>query len=707
MNRPARLGLSLLALVALGTSGCAYFNTLYNARTKYSEAQDLKDQADPDRDRISGQEERLYDEAIEKASKVVKYYPDSKWVDDALLLIGKSSFEKEDFTQARRKFNEILTLFPESNLTAETLVLMGRTQIEIQDYAGARETLARAEQMNKKQYRGAVAYFQGVVHEELGQEDEALVAYTNVLEKHRNTRWVTHAGMRAGDISSKRGDLAAAAEYYKRVFLRAPLPEERYRGGMRWGEVLRELGDYQASARAFRAVADRTIDTNEAGLARLEAGKALAALGNEHNALGIYDKIIKDLPRKEAAAEAQYAKAQYFDERGDLQRAHDEYELVSEQGTGYEAWRNANDRRLQIQKVFELRDLIADESAKQKEKRRFLLAEHYLEKIGDDEAALAEYSSLATDAEGSDWGARALYAQAWVYENRLDQPDTAQVLLSRLATKYTGTEVGNAARHRLGLPVWTVEVLEPPPVQFIRPEGEAEPEDISVSRVAPKDVPLPEGVSKVEVWARLSLKPNGEVESVKIVKSGGAAFDQAVEEAALASVFLGPDAGGPAITVQKYSFPPEAETSARSDPTPRVTGTAASPPPGEQFPTEEILTPQDAVSSPGDAPRPPLLRTWSGNRRSSPDRSSRRLGGGSASAGRCRSGRVSARLEIGTVVRSEDAAPGVGLLTFRSPGIAAAYRPGTFVHLATGDDTTILRRPFSIARVRGDEVILL
>jgi dihydroorotate dehydrogenase electron transfer subunit len=64
-------------------------------------------------------------------------------------------------------------------------------------------------------------------------------------------------------------------------------------------------------------------------------------------------------------------------------------------------------------------------------------------------------------------------------------------------------------------------------------------------------------------------------------------------------------------------------------------------------------------------------------------------------------------IEIGSVRRSEFAAPGVGLLAFRAPGVARGYRPGSFVHLRTGDGLTILRRPFSIARVVGDDVVLL
>jgi len=68
---------------------------------------------------------------------------------------------------------------------------------------------------------------------------------------------------------------------------------------------------------------------------------------------------------------------------------------------------------------------------------------------------------------------------------------------------------------------------------------------------------------------------------------------------------------------------------------------------------------------------------------------------------------AAATIEIGRVLRSEETAPGVGLLTFESPRIARAWQPGTFVHLLTGGGASVLRRPFSIARVRGDEIVLL
>jgi dihydroorotate dehydrogenase electron transfer subunit len=59
------------------------------------------------------------------------------------------------------------------------------------------------------------------------------------------------------------------------------------------------------------------------------------------------------------------------------------------------------------------------------------------------------------------------------------------------------------------------------------------------------------------------------------------------------------------------------------------------------------------------------------------------------------------------VLRCDEVAPDVALLHVESPQIAAAYRPGCFVHVKTGDAATILRRPFSIARAAAGRIELL
>ena len=65
-------------------------------------------------------------------------------------------------------------------------------------------------------------------------------------------------------------------------------------------------------------------------------------------------------------------------------------------------------------------------------------------------------------------------------------------------------------------------------------------------------------------------------------------------------------------------------------------------------------------------------------------------------------------LERVEVLLNERVATGVGLLSLRSPRIAASVRPGQFVHLriAVGTDF-ILRRPFSVHRAGADTIEIL
>ncbi len=62
----------------------------------------------------------------------------------------------------------------------------------------------------------------------------------------------------------------------------------------------------------------------------------------------------------------------------------------------------------------------------------------------------------------------------------------------------------------------------------------------------------------------------------------------------------------------------------------------------------------------------------------------------------------------GSVAGRESRAAGYRLLRIFAPGVAAAARPGQFVHLRVpGLDAAALRRPFSICRAEGGEIAIL
>ena len=239
-GRSARAALVVLVLVAGQlAAGCAYFNTLYNARQKYDEAQTIKRRADPERPEITTQEERLYEEAFEKAAKIAKYYPDSKWVDDALLLMGQAAFEKGDYSTAIRKFEEIETFFPDSRLLDEAFLMKGRTLVAVKEYDAALTALRRAEEITDDKWRGDIDHFLGMAQQARDERDLARASFLRVLENHEGSEFYGQAGLVLGESLLEEGDLVTAVSVFDRARSGGKTPGERFQGGMRKGALKR------------------------------------------------------------------------------------------------------------------------------------------------------------------------------------------------------------------------------------------------------------------------------------------------------------------------------------------------------------------------------------------------------------------------------------------------------------------------------------
>ena len=133
-----KYSLSIFFIIIL-VSHCAYFNTFFNAKKYFHDAEKQREErlkkekkqkqqgltADQNQrglnpDRPSAQESKNYDLSIEKASKVLEFYPTSKYIDDALFLLGKCFFRKLDYQKAERKFIELRENFPNSEFIPES-----------------------------------------------------------------------------------------------------------------------------------------------------------------------------------------------------------------------------------------------------------------------------------------------------------------------------------------------------------------------------------------------------------------------------------------------------------------------------------------------------------------------------------------------------------------------------------------------------------
>ena len=89
----------------LFVQSCAYFNTFYNAQAHYKDAEKIR--IENFGDQLPSRAIQEYQKVIEKSQKVLTDYSDSKYVNDALLLKGKSHFFKREYDSAKESFDRL------------------------------------------------------------------------------------------------------------------------------------------------------------------------------------------------------------------------------------------------------------------------------------------------------------------------------------------------------------------------------------------------------------------------------------------------------------------------------------------------------------------------------------------------------------------------------------------------------------------------
>jgi len=120
----------------------AYYNTYYNAEKSYEEGVDRvldRRESEPVDMNVylslflsgEGGPNESFATAIEKSADVLREHPNSKWVDESLMMIGKSYYFQQNYVGAEQKFREVQNLSedlePEARFwLVRTLVAAGR-----------------------------------------------------------------------------------------------------------------------------------------------------------------------------------------------------------------------------------------------------------------------------------------------------------------------------------------------------------------------------------------------------------------------------------------------------------------------------------------------------------------------------------------------------------------------------------------------------
>lgn len=339
--RPGRL----LILVALLLTGCAYFNTFYHAKKYYAEAEAARLNA---RDaKPSPQTLDLYQKSMEKCAKVVTSHEGSRWVDDALLLMGKCALARGEYGIAVRTFDGLRESYPKSDLVHEARYLSGIARLESGDAAIAATTFGEVlEDSKARKHHASAEYHLGVARLRLGDSTAAVTTLEHFLDEHSKDPSARKAAKLVAEIQFAHGDYEGAREAYEKIHADPVREWEEYRTSrLAIAQTLRFEGRHDDAREELDELLERTKAFVDSAEIAFERGVVAQSEGKDSLAVAIFSEVPARYPKTPSASHALRERGVLLVDRfGDLSWAKASFDSVLVHSTSGDEGKEAKAR---------------------------------------------------------------------------------------------------------------------------------------------------------------------------------------------------------------------------------------------------------------------------------------------------------------------------------------------------------------------------
>jgi TolA-binding protein len=293
-----------LALTALLLGGCgAYFNTFYNAKKAFNEAESERKKTKP------GEQERIqiskYNEAAEKALKVVEDHPNSKYYDDAVYVLGVSYYYAKDFARAERRFREILTNYPDSKFARDSRLYLAKSMLAQDDEdeaMGIFENLFTGDL--DRQFKTEAALALGEYHFNAGNYEQSNRYFLAVRDSLGNDQQKRTAQLFIADglLNEFLWDDALTA--YLQVLGMNPTADQKYHALYNAATAAYRLQQIKTGQDYLTTLADDELYFDSLSVLRLRIAEGYDWENDLDRAVEMYEKVAEEGRRNNLKAEA-------------------------------------------------------------------------------------------------------------------------------------------------------------------------------------------------------------------------------------------------------------------------------------------------------------------------------------------------------------------------------------------------------------------
>lgn len=352
--------------VLLVFGGCAYYNTFFNAKKSFKEAEDERKKSKDDQ--ISSTARQKYEQAIKKASKLLEFYPDSKYVDDALFLLGKSFYYQTDYRKAKRKFEELIQNYPESESIPEARLWLGKTHTELRDYETAEYNFQSI--MTEKADREIIdeaQFLLGNLHFHKEDYIRAVGEYEIAAKNATDKSMRSQAYYQVGECYLELKDFAAAATAFEKAKKYSTTPESEFDAQFKAGFANKELKQYDKAIEIFTDLLGDINNEDNWPLCKLEIAHCLYHKGEISNAIEWYESITQEENKrttqaKDASAKAYYQLGYIYQlDKSDYEQAKEYYDLSVKENSRSEVAEAAKASSKNVQNLLALKKDILEQ----------------------------------------------------------------------------------------------------------------------------------------------------------------------------------------------------------------------------------------------------------------------------------------------------------------------------------------------------------
>jgi TolA-binding protein len=441
---------------------CAHlnsYNTYYNAIECYKGATSGKSP------NVS-----LYDKCIEKCAKILTFYPNSRWVDDAIILSGKCFYAKGEKGQAETKFKELLNFYPESESAPEAEVMLGKIALERGDEIEAERWFEKASK--EKKVKEEVDYWLTHSYFSAGNYQKAIEKGEVYLDSFKEGKFKADVLLILGDAADSLGRYENALNYYEAAISAG---EKKFDLSLRMADIHLKMGNVEEAKKIYNS-----IEPENAKEEKILKKKMAFCFESERDYENAISSLL-DVDDQESA----FHIGIIYEKQINLQKALKAYTNAAKIAPNTDIGKIAAKKTSALQEILTLQEilgvkdtlqfdttsLVADtlqanivsdtlvgviedttskpDTIKDLAALRMRLAEIWLLEFGNSDGALKEYRTVLEEFPQSDYVPRALYAIAWIEQNIMKNEEDALARYRVIEKDYPDTDYAVAARRQI------------------------------------------------------------------------------------------------------------------------------------------------------------------------------------------------------------------------------------------------------------------